>query len=86
MTTTTTIDTRGGIGFLSALFLVFLVLKLTEVVDWSWWWITAPLWSVFATIVAILLVVQAVVSIVALWKRLFFDNSKPRRARVRRIR
>lgn len=26
------------------LFLVFLVLKLTGVVAWSWWWVTAPLW------------------------------------------
>lgn len=26
------------------LFLVFLVLKLTGEIDWSWWWITAPLW------------------------------------------
>jgi hypothetical protein len=28
-------------------FLIFLVLKLTEVIDWSWWWITAPLWLPF---------------------------------------
>ncbi|QGH79743.1 hypothetical protein SEA_ANON_72 [Gordonia phage Anon] len=27
------------------LFLVFLVLKLIAVIDWSWWWITAPLWG-----------------------------------------
>lgn len=27
------------------LFLLFLTLKLTDVVDWSWWWITAPLWG-----------------------------------------
>lgn len=26
------------------LFLVLLVLKLTKNIDWSWWWITAPLW------------------------------------------
>jgi len=26
------------------LFLVFLVLKLTAVIDWSWLWVTAPLW------------------------------------------
>ncbi|QDK03505.1 membrane protein [Mycobacterium phage PainterBoy] len=26
------------------LFIVFLVLKLTEVIDWSWWWIAAPIW------------------------------------------
>lgn len=26
------------------LFIVFLVLKLTGIVAWSWLWITAPLW------------------------------------------
>lgn len=31
-------------GFAGLLFLVFLVLKLTHVIDWSWWWVTAPLW------------------------------------------
>ena len=30
------------------LFLVFLVLKLTAVIDWSWWWVTAPLWTPIA--------------------------------------
>lgn len=30
-----------------ALFLVFLVLKLTEVISWSWIWIFAPLWIPF---------------------------------------
>lgn len=38
-------------------FLIFLVLKLTDVIDWSWWWVTAPLWGVFAIIVLILLIV-----------------------------
>lgn len=32
------------LSFSSILFLVFLVLKLTNVIDWSWWWVTAPLW------------------------------------------
>ena len=30
-------------GFLEALLLVFLVLKLTEVIAWSWWWVAAPI-------------------------------------------
>ena len=33
-----------GIGFMEALLLLFLGLKLTHVIDWSWWWVTAPLW------------------------------------------
>ena len=30
------------------LFLIFLVLKLTGVIAWSWWWVTCPLWIGFA--------------------------------------
>jgi len=26
------------------LFLLFLGLRLAEIIDWSWWWVTAPLW------------------------------------------
>jgi len=32
----------GSSGFV--LFLVFLVLKLCNVITWSWWWVTSPLW------------------------------------------
>lgn len=34
----------GGIGFSEILFIVFLVLKLCKVINWAWWWVTAPLW------------------------------------------
>jgi len=37
-------ENSSGIGFAGILFLVFLVLKLTHVIDWSWWWVTSPLW------------------------------------------
>jgi len=33
-----------GVGLGTVLFLIFLVLKLTDKIDWSWWWITSPLW------------------------------------------
>ena len=23
---------------------IFVVLKLTNIINWSWWWVTAPLW------------------------------------------
>lgn len=26
------------------LFFTFLVFKLTNTVNWSWWWVTSPLW------------------------------------------
>lgn len=45
----------GGIGIGSALFLVFLVLKLTGYINWSWWWVTAPLWGTVALVFAVFL-------------------------------
>lgn len=35
----------GGIGLCDLLFVIFLGLKLGKVIDWSWWWVTAPLWG-----------------------------------------
>lgn len=37
-------STEYGVGLCAVLFIVFLVLKLTHLIDWSWWWITAPVW------------------------------------------
>lgn len=34
----------GGLGPGTVLFLIFLVLKLCNVITWSWWWVTSPLW------------------------------------------
>lgn len=34
----------SGFSLMTMLFLIFLVLKLTNEIHWSWWWITAPLW------------------------------------------
>lgn len=25
--------------------IVFVVLKLTDVISWSWWWVLAPIWG-----------------------------------------
>lgn len=37
-------------GLSGVLFVVFLVLKLTGQIDWSWWWVTAPLWGTIALV------------------------------------
>jgi hypothetical protein len=47
-------SSSSGLGFTGALFLVFLVLKLTHVIDWSWWWITSPLWIGFILVVVVI--------------------------------
>jgi len=54
--------TVGGTSFLNLLFLVFLSLKLTNVISWSWWWVTAPLWGPVA--LAIVTIVVGVMLVV----------------------
>ena len=46
--------TSGGIGLPAILFIVFLILKLTDNIDWSWWWVTSPLWIPFAVVLGII--------------------------------
>ena len=54
-------EIKIGTGFGGTLFIVLLVLKLTEVIDWSWWWITAPLWIPISIILMILLFVGLII-------------------------
>ena len=49
-----------GIGLGGILFVVFLILKLTGYIDWSWWWVTAPLWIPFAIVMIFLVFILAV--------------------------
>ncbi len=62
MSSARTQTSNNGIGFGTVLFFIFLVLKLTGVIAWSWWWVTAPLWIPFALLAFIGLVVLAVVA------------------------
>ena len=32
----------SGIGFTGMLTILFIGLKLTNVIDWSWWWVLSP--------------------------------------------
>lgn len=44
----------GGVGFGSLLILLFVGLKLTGYIDWSWWWVLAPAWIPVIVFVAVL--------------------------------
>ena len=56
--------------FAFTLFLTFMILKLCNVINWSWWWVTAPLWAGFALSVMLLIIGLIVVGIVTLIKRI----------------
>jgi hypothetical protein len=44
----------GGIGFFGLLAIVFITLKLTGYIAWSWWWVLAPLWMPLPVILGII--------------------------------
>lgn len=47
-------DTSGGSWFLSALILLFIALKLTGYIAWSWWWVLSPMWIPLAIVIVII--------------------------------
>lgn len=49
----------SGIGFFGLLALIFIALKLTGHIDWSWWWVLAPLWWPIPVVVVAVLVAVA---------------------------
>ena len=47
----------NGISLFTIMGVVFIILKLCHVIDWSWWWVTAPFWGgvLLAVILAVAL-------------------------------
>lgn len=56
----------GGIGVVGLLGVVFVTLKLCGVIDWSWWWVTAPFWGGLAIAIVVLIVVFASAGVMAI--------------------
>lgn len=50
----------GGIGFVGLLTVLFIALKLTHNISWSWWWVLSPLWISTGLVIVILLIVLLV--------------------------
>ncbi len=44
----------SGMGITSVLLVIFVVLKLTDNVSWSWSWVLSPIWIPFALVTPIL--------------------------------
>ncbi len=49
----------GGPGIIGLLGVVFVTLKLCNVIDWSWWWVTAPFWGTLILIIVIIIAAEA---------------------------
>lgn len=46
----------GGIGFAGMLTILFIGLKLTGYISWSWLWVISPIWITFLVVVVLLIV------------------------------
>ena len=55
---------NGGIGFTGLLQIVFIVLKLIGIINWSWVWVLSPTW------ISIILVVLVIIIAVIFTRRL----------------
>ena len=47
----------SGMTFGDLLLAAFIVLKLTGVIDWSWWWVLSPLWIPIVFMLVVVLIV-----------------------------
>jgi len=64
-------SSSSGIGVLGLLGVAFVVLKLTGVIDWSWWWVTLPFWGMFALILIVLVSIGLLYGIHYLVEQIF---------------
>lgn len=45
---------------------VFVILKLTNVINWSWWWVTLPFWGPIVFFTIVLIAVLTIVGLVVI--------------------
>jgi len=62
---TTNTTSSSGIGFAGLLTVLFIGLKLTGYITWSWWWILSPLWIsavITITLIVIFLIIGFIIA------------------------
>lgn len=51
-------STSGGLGLSEVLLVVFIILKLTGVINWSWLWVLSPFWIPLLLVLVILIFIM----------------------------
>ena len=59
----------GGISFFGLLGIVFIILKLTGYINWSWWYVLAPIWIPFAFSLGVIIILLIFFSIMVKIKK-----------------
>ena len=55
---------KGGIGFVGLLTILFIGLKLTGYITWSWIWVLAPIW-ISIVVVVIIIIIIAIIAVLS---------------------
>lgn len=63
-----TTTSSGGIGFTGLLTVLFIGLKLTGYITWSWWWVLSPIWISFSLVLLVILIAAICGLIAAVYK------------------
>lgn len=63
MSSSSSSSSSGGIGVAGLLGVAFVVLKLCGVINWSWWWVTAPFWAPVVLLVLVLICLGVVTAV-----------------------
>ena len=66
----------GGVGFLGLLTLLFIGLKLTGYITWSWIWVLAPLWIPMGIALLVLSVGMLIVGLGIIVKTLKYERKE----------
>lgn len=64
--TTNSRTVGGGVSFVGLLTIAFIVLKLTKVITWSWWWVLSPIWITWGLVIATLLILGIIYIVLAI--------------------
>ena len=75
MSKKTTKVNEGGSNFLSLLQLAFIILKLINVINWSWWWVLSPLILIVCSYAGVVICVILVALIMILKGKIKKSNS-----------
>jgi hypothetical protein len=54
---------NAGSGPLTLLLIAFIVLKLTNLITWSWLWVLSPIWLPFAAVI-IFVIFAAIIAVI----------------------
>ena len=62
-------SSSSGTGIFGLLGVVFVTLKLTGYINWSWWYVTMPFWGGLAILAIIMICIGIVRLIAQLWSK-----------------